>query len=198
MKNILYTKKAHSQVVGIDEVGRGAWAGPLVAAAVILKSDLPGLKDSKLLSKTQRANLYNQIKLSSLYGIGWVWPGKIDKIGLSAAIALAMEQALSQINANYEQIIIDGNYNFLAENPKSSCLVKADNIVPAVSAASVLAKVARDNYMATATTKYPNYFFEKHVGYGTKLHRDALIKYGICKIHRQSYKPIQAIIKSYA
>lgn len=194
MKNILYTNYANNQVLGIDEVGRGAWAGPLVAAAVILKSNLPGLKDSKLLTKAQRESLYNQIKLSSVYGIGWVWSAKIDKIGLSAAIALAMERAVSQINARYEQIIIDGSYNFLAANPKTICLVKADNVVPAVSAASVLAKVERDNYMATVTAKYPNYFFEKHVGYGTKLHRDALTKHGICKIHRKSYKPVKEFI----
>ncbi len=182
-------------IVGIDEVGRGCWAGPLVAGAVLLGDPIPGLADSKKLSKKRREQLDAEIRLNAIAsGLGWVSPAEVDQLGLTEAVRLAMQRAIAAITAPYDEIIIDGNYNFLADMPRSSCLVKADDLVPAVSAASILAKVARDNYMAKAAIAYPEYQFDRHVGYGTAAHMAALKLHGICELHRQSYAPIKAIL----
>lgn len=182
--------------VGVDEVGRGCWAGPVVAGAVILGEPIDGLTDSKKLSKSDRQRLSAEIINSAkAYGIGWVSPQVLDKIGLTAAVKMAMEEAIKQVKTNYDEIIIDGSYNFFPNDPKSKAIPKADLFVPAVSAASIIAKVARDNYMKKAATKYPNYYFEKHVGYGTKLHSDMLALHGICELHRLSFKPVGALLQ---
>lgn len=178
--------------VGVDEVGRGCWAGPLVAGAVILGESIKGLKDSKLLTKKQREKLDAEIRVSALaYGLGWVSAEEIDRVGLTEAVRLAMERALACIELEYEQIIIDGNYNFFPDNPKCVALIDADNSVPAVSAASIIAKVARDRYMAEIARKYPGYGFEKHVGYGTTEHQLAIEANGLTELHRRCFKPIQ-------
>jgi ribonuclease HII len=182
--------------VGIDEVGRGCWAGPVVAGAVILHKPIVGLKDSKLLSKKQRVSLATKIHdLAEAVGIGWVEPAEVDALGLTAAVRLAMERALQQIKADYDELIVDGNYNFFAGNPKARAVIKADALFPAVSAASIVAKVARDDYMAEAAKLHPNYGFEKHVGYGTKLHIEMLKAHGVSDIHRLTYKPIRALLE---
>ncbi len=181
--------------VGIDEVGRGCWAGPLVAGAAILAEPIIGLKDSKKLSAKQRERLAVLIEASGAsVGLGWVWPPEIDKIGLTEATKLAMQRAVDQIATDYDEIIIDGNINYLNHDPRAKELIKADDTVSAVSAASIVAKVARDKYMAEASITYPNYGFEKHVGYGTKVHIDALTLLGVTEIHRLSYKPIQKLL----
>lgn len=178
--------------VGIDEVGRGCWAGPVVAGAVLLGEPIVGLKDSKKLSKKQREKLDAEIRVSALaFGLGWVSAAEIDQIGLTEAVRLAMHRALEQITAEYGQIVIDGDYNFFADNPKSLAVIGADNSVPAVSAASIIAKVARDRFMADAALQFPGYGFEKHVGYGTAAHNLALRTLGITELHRRSFKPIQ-------
>jgi ribonuclease HII len=183
-------------IVGIDEVGRGCWAGPVVAGAVALDQPITGLKDSKQLSKQQRQKLAVAIKLQALaIGIGWVEPAELDAIGLTAAVELAMRRALEQISLTYNEIIIDGNFNFLADNPKAKAIIKADNSVPAVSAASIDAKVARDDYMAQAAAQYPGYGFEQHVGYGTALHLARLKLHGVSALHRRSFKPIRALVQ---
>ena len=181
--------------VGIDEVGRGCWAGPLVAGAVLLDQPIAGLADSKKLSKAHRERLDPLIREQALgYGIGWVTPQEVDTLGLTAAVRLAMERALAEIKVSYDEVIIDGNFNFLAHQPKTSALIKADDSVPSVSAASIIAKVARDNYMAEMAKLYPVYGFAGHVGYGTAAHIAALREHGPCKIHRMSYKPIKALL----
>jgi len=181
--------------VDIDEVGRGSWAGPVVAGAVVLRKSIAGLTDSKLLTKTKRRRLNGQIiDVALAYGIGWVEPAEVDNIGLTQAVGLAMQRALEQITINYDEIIIDGNYNFMPGNPKARTLIKADLTEPSVSAASIIAKVARDDYMAEQGKLFPAYGFENHVGYGTKQHLAALIEHGICEHHRLSYKPIQALL----
>ena len=181
--------------VGIDEVGRGCWAGPVVAGAVILRRRIPGLADSKKLSKKQREELDAKIRKQAVaFGIGWVPAPEVDRVGLTEAVRLAMQRAMAEITEQYDQIIIDGNYNYLATYPGSSCLIKADDKVAAVSAASIIAKVARDNYMAEISATYPGYDFHKHVGYGTKAHIAALQALGICDLHRQSYAPIKALL----
>jgi ribonuclease HII len=185
-------------VLGIDEVGRGGWAGPLVVGAVILDHPIIGLTDSKLLSKIKR-ELLNKIILSqaTATGLGWVEPSEIDRLGLTAATKLAIERALAQIEVHYDEILIDGSINFIKDNPKSRCEIKADLIYPSVSAASIIAKVARDNYMAKLSETYPDYGFDKHVGYGTALHKSKLLEFGVTKIHRHSYAPIKLIEASF-
>jgi len=184
-------------IVGIDEVGRGCWAGPLVAGAVLLAEPnlIVGLKDSKKLSKKQRERLDAAIRVEAVaYGLGWVTPQEIDDIGLTAAVRLAMERAVACITVPYEQIIIDGDLNFLADNPKTSTLIGGDNLVPSISAASIVAKVARDRFMADIDTTYPGYGFGKHVGYGTAAHSAALQVLGVTDIHRKSFKPVRALL----
>lgn len=182
--------------VGIDEVGRGCWAGPVVAGAVILSSHVKGLTDSKLLSKKQREEFDMLIRSNvSAIGIGWVEASVVDEIGINKAVGLAMQRALDMITIEYEEIIIDGNINYLSKNPKSMAVIKADFSVPSVSAASIVAKVARDNYMIDLSFKYPDYGFAKHVGYGTALHIEKLKLHGVSDQHRRSYKPIKALLK---
>ncbi len=186
-------------VVGIDEVGRGCWAGPLLAAAVILNpkqldfiSDKWKLMDSKKMSKLQREVADVQIRKEALsWGIGWVTPGEVDQLGLTKATQLAMRRAIDKVDIPYSRIIIDGNYNYLSDIPLTETLIQADNTIPAVSAASIIAKVARDTYMAEQAALYPEYGFDNHVGYGTKRHIEALLLYGVTPIHRKSYKPIK-------
>lgn len=181
-------------LVGIDEVGRGCLAGPLVAGAVVLGPPIPGLRDSKKLTKKQREAFDTTIRASAIaFSLGWVMPAEIDTLGLTKAVRLAMQRALSAITAPYDSIIIDGNYNFLAAHPLSSTMVGADDLVPAVSAASIIAKVARDQWMAEAAPAYPGYAFERHVGYGTKAHIHALQTLGACELHRRSFKPVQLV-----
>ena len=155
-------------IVGIDEVGRGCWAGPLVAGAVILSTRIKGLNDSKLLNRKQRDILDGEIRLhASAIGLGWVTPAEVDAFGLSEAVHLAMSRAINEITLPYDQVIIDGNINYLSNNPKSVAIVKADATVGPVSAASIIAKVARDKFMYEIALNYPGYGFEKHVGYQT-------------------------------
>lgn len=187
--------------VGIDEVGRGCWAGPLVAGAVILPSNLNPedgpieLRDSKKMSKKQREVAAIWIYEHALaVGLGWVWPVEIDANGLTWAVKTAMERACAEIVADYGEIIIDGNINYFADNPRAKAIVKADDSVPSVSAASIVAKVARDNYMGELGEKYAGYGFDKHVGYGTAAHIAALTRLGVSDIHRLSYKPIKALL----
>lgn len=191
-------------LVGIDEVGRGCWAGPLVAAAVVLTRPVSGLTDSKKLNKSTRAKLAVNIKDCSNYGIGWVGPNEVDRIGLTAATSKAMFLALSKIiNKKYSEILIDGNFNYLAPylselsayGQSVDTLVNADELVPQVSAASIIAKVARDDYMRKAAKKFPGYGFDKHVGYGTAEHRLSITKLGPCSLHRMSYSPLKALTR---
>ncbi|MEO7364216.1 MAG: ribonuclease HII [Candidatus Saccharimonadales bacterium] len=183
-------------VVGIDEVGRGCWAGPLVAGAVVLGEPISGLQDSKKLSAKQRERLDLLIHESArAIGLGWIWPATIDEIGLTEAVRQAMQSALKEIDVGYDEVIIDGNLNFLEYLPKTRALIKADDSIPAVSAASIVAKVARDNYMTELALKLPEYGFEKHVGYGTASHLAALQAYGVTPHHRRSYKPVAALLQ---
>jgi ribonuclease HII len=177
--------------MGIDEVGRGCLAGPLVAGAVVLGRPIKRLKDSKLLTRQQREKLSVLIYENALaVGLGWVEAAEIDELGLTAANGLAMRRALGQIDIDYNEIIIDGSYNFLVDNEKARAVIKADTSVPAVSAASIIAKVARDDYMAKMAADFPDYGFERHVGYGTKMHLERLKLHGSCLLHRQSFSPV--------
>lgn len=167
-------------------------AGPLVAGAVLLEKPIRGLKDSKLLTRKQREVFDVRIRERALaYGIGWVSAEELDAVGLTAAVRLAMERALEQITVAYDTVIIDGNYNFLKHIANTSTLIKADNTVPAVSAASIIAKVARDNWMRQAAQEFPGYGFESHVGYCTKAHREAVARLGVTSLHRTTFSPVR-------
>jgi ribonuclease HII len=179
-------------LVGIDEVGRGCWAGPLVAGAVMLRQPITGLRDSKKLTRLQRERLAGIIEIeAAAIGLGWVPSQELDTVGLTQAVRLAMERAIAAIKVPYERIIIDGNYNFLPGFPQAETLIRADDLVPAVSAASIMAKVARDRFMRDAAVQYPGYGFETHVGYGTASHLTALQALGVCKLHRCSFRPVR-------
>ena len=185
-------------ILGIDEVGRGSWAGPLVAGAVVLTVPINGIRDSKKISRSRREDLANTIKiLADSWALGWVQPHEINVIGLTEAVRLAMKRAKEQIICRYDEVIIDGNFNYLSTDVRSRAVVKADETITAVSAASIIAKVARDAYMREQATIYPSYGFETHVGYGTKQHAASLRLYGVCPLHRRNYKPIKAIINSF-
>lgn len=182
-------------LLGIDEVGRGCWAGPVVAGAVMLHAPIAGLRDSKKLTALQRRRLDEVIRArAAAFGLGWASPQEIDELGLTAAVGLAMERALAEISAEYSELVIDGNHNFLPANSKSRCLVAADDLVPAVSAASIVAKVARDAYMAEMSVRHPGYGFERHVGYGTAAHAVALQLRGVCELHRRSFAPVRRVL----
>ena len=184
------------KLLGIDEVGRGPWAGPLVVGACVLREPIEGLTDSKKLTAKRREVLAAEIHEKAFCGLGWVPAAELDEIGLSTALRKACRDAVKEIQAaraEFNGIIIDGTINFLSDTPLGGYVTvkpKADLLVPEVSAASIIAKVARDNYMVELAEKFPNYGFEKHVGYGTALHRAALEEYGPCEEHRQSFRPV--------
>jgi ribonuclease HII len=187
--------------VGVDEVGRGCWAGPLVAGAVALPVDFAFraphiiLRDSKKMTQKQReataAYLHEQ---GFDVGLGWVTSAEVDAWGVTLAVQRAMERAVAELHNPYDELIVDGNINYFATDPRARAVIKADSTVPSVSAASIVAKVARDNYMAELGSQYDGYGFEQHVGYGTAAHIAALKLLGVSDIHRRSYKPIKALL----
>lgn len=182
-------------VLGIDEVGRGCLAGPLVVGAVALSVPIAGLKDSKLLSAKKRRHYDQLIRESAEYiGLGWVTASELDAIGLSKALKLACERAVMKLELTPDDVIIDGNVNYLDGKFNSRTLIKADSLINAVSAASIVAKVARDEYMKSQTHNYPDYCFETNVGYGSKTHIEAILNHGICPLHRRSFEPVKTLL----
>lgn len=198
-------------ILGIDEVGRGPYAGPLVIGACILgdwqNSEnaewIEKLTDSKKLSAKRREELYVLIKEKALAAAtGWVSSAEIDEIGLSEALRLATRRAVEQIQKTevpFSEIIIDGTMNFLVGTKLEkyvSTLKKGDFLVKEISAASILAKVERDKYMAELDAVYPGYGFGKHVGYGTAAHQKAMEEFGLTPEHRHSFRPVREIAES--
>jgi len=182
---------------GIDEAGRGPWAGPVVAAAVMgLEADLPpGITDSKKLSPARREVLYEQLmanpRLSIGVGMGSV--AEIDEINILQATMMAMARALSSLPTLPAQALVDGNRLPPLPCP-TEAIIKGDLLVPLIGAASIIAKVSRDRLMNIYSQIYPGYGFETNQGYGTKLHSDSLKSQGICPLHRRSFKPIHKIL----
>ena len=199
-----------TKILGIDEVGRGPWAGPLVIGATILPKDEKGnypdwvapLTDSKKLSKKKRIEYADVILKNALAtGLGWVSAKEIDMLGLSEALKLATRRAVEEIKLKhvpFTEIVIDGTVNFLRGTNLEKYvtnLKKADLLIKEVSAASIIAKVARDEYMENLAEIYPEYGFEKHVGYGTAFHKKILDRIGPCSEHRNSFKPVTDSVK---
>lgn len=189
-------------ILGIDEVGRGPWAGPLVVGAVILGgAEIDGLDDSKKLTKKRREALDVEIReKAAAWALGWVSAQELDDIGMSEALRLATRRAVEQIQAQcrqqnlaFSEIIIDGKVNFLRGTSLEKfamTMPKADGLIPSVSAASIVAKVARDQFMAEQDAVYPGYGFASNSGYGVAKHRAAIERLGVTPLHRLSFAPL--------
>ncbi|MDD5639785.1 MAG: ribonuclease HII [Candidatus Pacebacteria bacterium] len=198
-EEIKLNKKGYKAVAGIDEAGRGPLAGPVVASAVLItdwnfnKELLLNIKDSKKLSEKKREYLFEIILATEQikWGIGIINEKKIDEVNIFQATKLAMIEAIENLKIKKcpDFLIIDGNstINF---KTKQKAIVKADDKVFSCSTASIIAKVTRDRIMCEYAKKYPEYQFEKHKGYGTKIHIEAIKKFGPCNIHRKTFKPI--------
>lgn len=185
-------------VIGLDEAGRGPLAGPVVASGVVIfniRQVVPIVRDSKRMTEKQRDEAYDQIcELSTAYGVGLVGSRDIDRLGIQKAVLEAMSIALEiverKLSTKVDYIIADGKNILDISKYKMKKIIKGDLLHYSISAASVLAKVTRDRIMYEYHNKYPVYGFDTHVGYGTKKHLEAISKYGICDIHRRSFKPI--------
>ncbi|MBP3484846.1 MAG: ribonuclease HII [Oscillospiraceae bacterium] len=178
-----------SLICGVDEAGRGPLAGPVCAAAVILprNTEIAGLNDSKKLSEKNREKLYDEICEKAVsFGIAFATVEEIEQLNILNAAMLAMNRAIAQLEPQPELALIDGNRSSAIEI-NSRCVIKGDAKCADIAAASILAKVTRDRYMLEMAEKYPEYHFERHKGYGTKLHYEALREYGPCEIHRPSF-----------
>ncbi len=183
-------------IAGVDEAGRGPLAGPVIAAAVILddNNQIEGLGDSKTLSEKTRLMLAEQIRQKSVaWAIGQVEHEEIDELNILNASMLAMQKAVQALGVLPHHVQVDGN-----RCPELSCsveaIVKGDAIIRAIGAASILAKVTRDSIMIEMDERYPGYGFAKHKGYPTRQHNDALVRLGVCEIHRRSYAPVRKFL----
>lgn len=182
-------REGYSVVCGVDEAGRGPLAGPVCAAAVILPEDcdLPGLNDSKKLTEKKREALYDQIiEKAVAYGIAFSTVEEIEEINILSAALLAMNRAIAQLPQTPDMALIDGNTTRDIAVP-ARAVVGGDGKCACIAASSVLAKVTRDRLMLDMAKEYPQYAFEKHKGYGTKVHYAALEEYGPSPIHRMSF-----------
>jgi len=179
-------------IAGMDEAGRGSWAGPVVAGAVILPkgTKLPGLTDSKLLNHTKREVLFEKITDKCDFGVGIASQDEVDEFGLMHATFKAFERALNQLETIPDHLLIDGRDKFKFQVPHTS-IIKGDLKERCISAASIVAKVARDRIMIELDKTYPEYGFANHKGYGTKRHHASLREHGPSAIHRVSYAPLQ-------
>jgi ribonuclease HII len=191
-------QSGHRLIAGIDEAGRGAWAGPVVAAAVILNlpeaRSLREVNDSKQLSPRQRDKLYQVvIDHCSAYGIGQGSVEEIDSIGILPATRLAMTRAVAALALQPDALIIDA-VRLPQVNKPQAVFNFADSISLSVAAASIVAKVTRDRLLLDLDAQYPAYGFARHKGYGTQIHRAALQSIGPCAVHRRSFKPISALL----
>ncbi len=182
-------QEGHLVICGIDEAGRGPLAGPVCAAAVILPEHcvIPGLNDSKKLSDKRRRELFPVIKENALaYGIAFASETEIDEINILQATFLAMRRALDSLSIRPDYALIDGNRETDFGLPVRT-VVRGDSLSASIAAASILAKVTRDDWMIRMSKEYPGYGFEIHKGYGTKAHYEALDRLGACAAHRQSF-----------
>jgi len=188
--------KGYKNIIGVDEAGRGPLAGPVVAAAVSLVPGwfLEGLNDSKKLSPRVRENFFPIIKRNSLgYGVGIVDVATIDRINILQAALLAMKYAVEALPIRANLLLIDGNKSIDTEIDQWT-IVKGDSLSHSIAAASILAKVTRDKIMEQYHKQFPHYAFDRHKGYGTSLHRNAIKEYGPCPIHRRTFRGVKEFI----
>ena len=184
-------------VAGLDEAGRGSWAGPLVAGAVILNLDtkIKGLADSKSLRAPVRQELFQKIiQQAAAWAVGIVASNDIDTLGLTAANILAMRLALKNLKVKPNYFLADGNI-FKSETLDGENIINGDRNVASIAAASIVAKVTRDTMMDQLDEEFPQYGFKQHKGYGTNHHWQMLMEHGVCRIHRQSFEPIKNLVK---
>jgi len=183
-------------IAGVDEAGRGPLAGPVVAAAVILPAsfELPGLTDSKKLSEARRTSLEIQIKQVAIdWSVAEASIAEIDTLNILHATMLAMHRAVMGLKTSPYKVLVDGNRS--PDLPcEVECIVKGDLSEPCISAASILAKQARDRIMVALDARYPEYGFARHKAYPTAAHRRALTEYGACPEHRRSFKPVREVL----
>ncbi len=185
----MYSEKGYKAVCGVDEAGRGPLAGPVFAAAVILPEGLviEGINDSKKLSEKKREKLFDEIiEKASAYCIASASVEEIEEMNILQADMLAMKRAVEGLSVKADFAMIDGNKTPQLDIP-CEAIVKGDAKSQSIAAASILAKVSRDRLICSLAEKYPEYGFEKHKGYGTKAHREAILEYGPCEIHRMSF-----------
>lgn len=193
-----YFKNGFCFIAGVDEAGRGSWAGPVVAGAVILgKRQIKNLADSKLLTTKQRQDLYEKIIKNSLsWAIGIAEVEEIDNLGIGKASILAMKRAILNLNHLPEVALIDTFKISDLDKVKIHPVKYGDRVCASIAAASIIAKVERDRMMERLAEKYPQWYFERHKGYGTVLHKDLLERYGPLPVHRRSFSPIKKFFEN--
>ena len=184
-------------IAGVDEVGRGSLIGPVYAAAVILNKSVNSkiLKDSKKLTKEKREILFKYIKKNSIWATGKASVKEIDRINILQASLLAMKRAIKKLKKKPSQVLIDGNKLPDLKNYNLRGIVKGDQKIPSISAASIIAKVTRDNFIKTLAKKNKGYHWDQNFGYGTKQHLKAIKKLGVNKHHRKTFSPISKLVK---
>lgn len=183
-------------IAGIDEVGRGPLAGPVLAAAVILpeKINVDGINDSKKLSAKERLKLGAEIKKKAVnWSIGLATVKEIEYLNIHAASLLAMQRAVRNLSINPDFIMVDGRFQIPGLETKQSAIIKGDMLSASIAAASILAKVTRDRLMAILHNIYPEYEFDRHKGYATARHIEKLYTYGPCLLHRRSFEPVKTL-----
>ena len=183
-------------IAGVDEVGRGSLVGPVYAAAVILKNNInkTEIKDSKKLNKSKRKILAKYIKKNSIWAIGYASLKEIEKINILNASLLAMKRAIKKLKKKPTLVLVDGNKIPEIKNYKLKSIIKGDQRISEISAASIIAKVSRDRLVTSLSKKFKKYSWSKNAGYGTRDHIFAIKKYGITKFHRKTFKPIHNIL----
>ena len=196
MPSFKIEKSTNGIVAGVDEAGRGPWAGPVIAAAVIADmNDFPeGINDSKKLSSAKREALFWHIMEKCKVGVGMASAQEIDELNILHASLLAMQRAVGLLPSIPDLVLIDGN-----KAPKLQCktmtIIKGDSKSLSIAAASIIAKVKRDRIMAELASQHPHYGWEKNAGYGTKLHQDGIASHGITPHHRRSFRPVREVVE---
>lgn len=199
MKPTLKLERSHGgMVAGMDEAGRGPWAGPVVSCCLIFHRPPPkGIHDSKQLTRETREELFERIQEVAYIGIGSASVMEIDTINILAATKLSMQRALEQLGHLPDTVLVDGN-----QPPQLPCrtvaVIGGDALSLSIAAASIIAKVTRDRLMCALSEQHPHYGWERNAGYGTKAHQDGLARHGVCPEHRTSYAPIRAYLAQRA
>lgn len=189
-------KKISSNIIGVDEVGRGPLAGPVVAAAVILNQNilLEGINDSKKITEKKREEFFLKLICFSKFSISFASVDEVDKYNILQASLMAMKRAVISLDSPESIILVDGIHSFDSNNKKIKTIVGGDAKYPSIAAASIIAKVVRDNYMKLISKKYNQYYWEKNFGYGTSQHLNSIKKFGITSFHRKTFSPIHKML----